>query len=205
MNMSTLNAENRAANLKPKQLRRTGIIPGVLYGKNLDESLSIQFSQSDVARFLKSNAAGSRAELAVAGKKHLTLLREVTYKPTTDEAEHLSFQTLLADELVTSTARIVLLNREKIAEMIQQTQDEIPYRALPAHMIERIEIDLEGMKVGDSVRIEDLDIAKNPDIEILTPLDTLLVAIVESRIHVELAEEEDEQSETEAEAEAEAE
>ena len=197
--MYTLNAENRNTNLKPKQLRRKGIIPGILYGKNLKESLSIQLSQAEAARFLKSNSTGSKARLVIGDKKFPALLREANYKPATDELEHLSFQTLLAGEIITSTARIVLVNREKVSGMIQQPQSEISYRALPSHLIDKIEIDLDGMKVGASIRISDLDIAKNPDIEILSPLDTMVFSVADPRKPVETPENDDEAPETESE------
>lgn len=196
--MVTLNVENRNTNLKPKQLRRKGIIPGVLYGKNLKESLSIQFSQAEVARFLKSNSTGSKARLVIGDKKFPALLREANYKPATDELEHLSFQTLLAGEIVTSTARIVLVNREKVSGVIQQAQSEISYRALPSYLIDKIEIDLDGMKVGDSMRVSNLDIAKNPDIEILNPLDTMVFSIADPRKPVETPETDDETAKTES-------
>lgn len=179
--MSILSAENRNTELKPKQLRKKGFIPGVLYGKNLEQSLNIQFSLVDAARFLKSNAVGSKAELVIGDKKFPALLREVTYKSGMSELEHLSFQTLLAGEIITSTARIVLVNREKTPGVEQLMQSEVSYRALPAHLIERIEIDLEGMQVGDSIRISDLDIANNPNLEILTPPDALVLSIGDSQ------------------------
>lgn len=197
--MFILNAENRNTGLKPKQLRKKGIIPGILYGKDLEKSLSIQFSGAEAARFLKSNSTGSKAELVIGGKKFPALLREATYKPATDELEHLSFLMLLAGEIVTSTARIVLVNRDKVSGMIQQPQSDISYRALPSHLIDKIELDLDGMKVGASIRISDLDIAKNPDIEILNPLDTMVLSIVDPRKPVETLETDDEASETESE------
>ncbi|NLB61799.1 MAG: 50S ribosomal protein L25 [Clostridiales bacterium] len=179
--MFILKAENRNTNLKPKQLRREGIIPAVLYGKNLEESLSIQIPQEEVLRFLKTNAPGSKLDLVIGGKKHLALLREVSLKPATAIIEHLTFQTLLANEVITSTMRIALVNRERVPGMIQHPQSEISYKALPAHLIDTIEIDLEGLQVGDTIRISDLEIAKNPNIEILNPLDTLVVSIIDNR------------------------
>jgi len=183
--MYTLKAENRNTGLKPKQLRRKGIIPGVLYGKDLEESLSIQFSRREATRFLRTNSAGSKVQLVIGDKKFSTLFREVTYRSASSEIEHLSFQTLLAGEIVTSTMRIVLLNKEKISGLIQQPQAEISYRTLPAHLVDTIEIDLDGMKAGDSIRISDLDVAKNPNIEILDPLDTTVLTITEVRKPVE--------------------
>lgn len=196
--MVNLKAENRDLAMKPKQLRRKGIIPGVVYGKDIENSLNVQFPQPEVERFLKSNSEGSKVELVIDGKKVSTLLREITYKPATSEIVHLSFQTLLAGETVTSTAKIVVLNREKIMGMVQQPIFEISYKALPAYLTETIEIDIEGLKIGDSIRISDLEIAKNPNIEILIPLDSMLISITESRKQNEALEDEVE-SETEKE------
>lgn len=195
--MFVLNAENRNTSFKPKQLRRKGMIPGVLYGKNLKESLSIQFSQAKAASFLKTNSTGSKVELVIGDNNFTALLREATYKPATNELEHLSFQTLLAGEAVTSTARIVLVNREKVMGMVQQPQSEVSYRALPSNLVDKIEIDLDGMKIGTSMRIGDLDIAKNPDIEVLSPLDTMVFSIADARTSMKMPETDDEVSESE--------
>lgn len=178
--MVTLKAQTRNMSLKPKQLRRQGIIPGVLYGKNLEKSLNIQIPKQEVTRFLQSNPTGSKVELAVGDDKYLTLFREVTYTPTTGEIEHMCFQTLLAGEKVHSTIKVVLQNTEKIAAVVLQPHPEISYRALPEHLISTVDVDVDGMQVGDTIQIGDLDIAKNPNLEILDPLDTVLVSIVES-------------------------
>ena len=179
--MFALNAQNRDMGLKPKQLRRNGIIPGVLYGKNMNESLSIQFSQAETERFLKTNSTGSKAELVLGAKKYPALLREVEYKPATSELIHLSFQMLLAGEIVTSTARIILVNRDKIAGLVNQPLAEISYRALPMHLVDKIERNLDNMKIGDEIRVSDLEFAKNPNIEIISPLDALVFSISELR------------------------
>jgi large subunit ribosomal protein L25 len=185
MMMFLLKAENRSAEAKPKQLRREGIVPGVLYGKELEQSLSIQFTQSDADRMLKSNSVGSRVELDIEGQKYPALLREVKYKPATDLVEHLAFQMLIAGEPVNSVMSIVLLNREFVTGIVHQPQSEFNYRALPKYLQDTFEIDLSGMQVGDTLRLEDLSIAKDPNIEILSPLDTVVLAIEALRKIVE--------------------
>lgn len=179
--MFTLKTEKRNLGIKPKKLRRDGLIPGAVYGKDVDGSINIQIPERAVVDLLKENSTGSKVEVVVDGKKYTTLLREVDYVSTTNDVEHLSFQTLQADEVVESLVRIVLLNREKVFGTIQHPQSEVSYKALPVYLIDKIEIDLEGLKVGDSIRVSDLDIAKDPNVEILTPLDTMIVSVVESR------------------------
>ena len=179
--MFVLNAEKRNLDSKVKQLRRKGIIPGVLYGKDLDESLCIQIPQKDAARFLRSNSTGSQVELVIDKDKIPALLREVSYKPVVNELEHLSFQTLIAGEIITNTAPIVIVNKDKVVGTIEQSLSEVSYRASTADLVEKVEVDLDGAQIGDIIRISDLDIAKNENIEILTPLDATVVGIEDIR------------------------
>ena len=130
--MSILKGEKRNLNKKAKQLRKEGIIPGVLYGKNLKESISIQFPQKEVAQFLRSHFEGSRVDLMIGEESYKALLKEVTYVPMTRDVEHLSFQTLLEGEKVTNIAKIVLVNKENVEGLIQQSLNEITYKALPS-------------------------------------------------------------------------
>ena len=112
--MSILVGEKRDLNIRAKHLRNEGIIPGVLYGKSLDESISLQFPQKEVLAFLKFNSKGSIVELQVGEERHAALLKEITYTPVTRNIEHLSFQTLVKGEKVSNTAAIVLINKKKL-------------------------------------------------------------------------------------------
>ncbi len=183
--MSELKAKKRDINSKGKQLRREGIIPGILYGKHMDESLSIQIDLKDAVHFLNSNSAGSRLDLVVGRKKYMALLKEVTYVPVTNAIEHFSFQALTAGEKVTSSAHIVLHHRDKVDGVVQLALDEISYKALPKDIVERIDIDLDGMKVGTSIMVSDLEIVKNEALEILSNLDDVVLTISEHKEYVE--------------------
>ena len=54
------------------------------------------------------------------------------------------------------------------------------------------------MKAGDSMRVGDLDIVKNPEIEILSPLDTMVFSVADPRKPVETPETDDETAKTES-------
>lgn len=191
--MAILQAEKRNESLKVKQLRKKGYVPGVLYGKNLEESLNIQFPQRDINQFLRTNTTGSMVDLMVGDKKYRSLLREVTFTPVVNNPEHLSFQTLITGEKVTSTAQIVLVNKEKISDTILQSLFELNYRAYSSDLFDKIEIDMEGKKTGDVIRVSDLEIASNEDIEIRNSLESIIVSIVSrSKIAVPDAEETEE-------------
>lgn len=179
--MYVLKAENRDPNLKAKKLKKAGIIPGCVYGSSIEKSNLIQIQQNDAQKFLKTNSVGCKVALEVGGKKTNALLKEVNLSPLGNQIEHLSFQALVEGEKVLGTAQIILVNREKVADFVQQVQFEISYRALPSDLIDKVVIDLDGMKAGSSVRVEDIELFKNEDIELLTAPDSLIFTIVESK------------------------
>lgn len=175
--MSTLNAQIRPADAKGKQLRRDGIIPAVLFGKHLEESISIQIPKGDVEVFLRTNPIGSKLDLMVGKKKYMAMLKDITQTPIVRGVEHLSFQLLTAGEKVASEFHIHLHNRAKVDGIVLQSLSQVHYRAIPSKLIDTVNVELEGKKVGDSAMLGDLDFVNNPDIEILTPLDTPVYSI----------------------------
>lgn len=179
--MVTLKAEERAPDIKAKKLRKTGMIPGCIFGKGLEETLPIQISESEVRKYLQTNSTGSTAQISIKGEKYAALLKEISRNPVAKQIEHLSFQELVKGELVTSSAHIILNNREKIEGLVNQSLFEIAYKTVPSKLIDKIEIDLEGMKAGNSLRVDELEMAKDEKIELITAPDTLVFSIVDRR------------------------
>ncbi|NLP48697.1 MAG: 50S ribosomal protein L25 [Clostridiales bacterium] len=192
--MTTLTAQERLAGAKGKQLRREGTVPGVLYGKHLDESVMIQFKRNDLEFFLRDNMVGSTVELIIGGEKQLALLRAISYTPVKRELEHVNFQALVAGEAVTSEFRIVLINRDLVEGVVQQNLNEVSYRALPSKLTDMFEVDLAGKVPGDTAVLDDFDFAHDPDFEILTALDSSVYTITESTLELELEELDEEEA-----------
>jgi large subunit ribosomal protein L25 len=179
--MSVLKAEKRSGGMKARKLRSAGYVPGCIYGKNLDGSIHIQVRQSELRQALAGKSRGSKLTLSLGSKKLNVLIKDISRDPVTNEIENLQLQNLVSDEVVTSTAKVVLVNKEKITSFIQQRVFEIPYKALPSNMVEEVEIDLEGMNVGSTVKVSDLDIARNKKIELLIDPETLVLSIEQNK------------------------
>lgn len=190
--MYLLNVEKRDQKIKAKNLRATGQVPGNVYGGTLTETISIQIPQKEAKKLLKTKAKGGRVQLHCDEKKFNVIIKEINLSPIYGDIENVSFQQLEEDKVITATAQIILLNKEKIPVMIQQFLSELPYKALPSHLVEEIEIDMEGRKAGSCIKVEDLSIAKDPEIELLLPLDSLVLNLVEhSRAKNQLSEADD--------------
>ena len=176
--MFTLKLEKREKNLRGRQLRNKGIIPVVLYGKHLEESISMQLPVHEAQKFLHTNFIGTKVELEIEDIKHLSILKEIKYTPGTYKVEHLSFQALVAGEKLKSVAKIMVIGKEKVREgSVLQILDDIAYSAFPADLIDRIEVDVARMRPGDALTVGDLEISKNKRIELITASDSVVISV----------------------------
>ena len=198
--MYNLKAEGRDQTIKAKQLRRKGIIPALIYGRSLKESILIQIPLADANRLLSTVSKGNTLNIETEGKTYNVLLKEIVRAPISQQVEHIDFQYLIANEAVNSVIKVILTNRDKNENPIQQHIEEIPYHALPKDFVQEVVIDVEGIEPGSSVKIEDLDIAKNENIRITIPEDTVIVNVAELKRVVEETADTEANTETDTEA-----
>ena len=193
--MNTLKAEKRDLAVKAKKLRREGYVTGNVFGKELDQSIPVKMLSSNVESLLKTTGKGGRILLDLDGQSYNVLIKEVDFNSMKHQITEIDFQVLVAGEKVHSVAEIELLNHDKVTNgVIQLHLEEISYRALPEDLTDRIQIDLDGVKVGDSIKVKDLPFAQNPQIELLTDPESIVVSVTEVR-NTEEAETEEEAAE----------
>ena len=66
---------------------------------------------------------------------------------------------------------------------------EISFKALPASLVEKIELDVGDLKIGDTIRVKDLVIAKDENIDLITDLDSTVVTVTEPRVSTDVTSE----------------
>ncbi len=196
--MNTLKAETRDRAIKAKRLRREGYVTGNVFGREIEGSIPVKIHKQELERVLKTSGKGSQLLLNVDGRSMNVLVKEIAYNAMKRQVEEIDFQALVSGEKVNSVAEVVLLNHEKVSEgVLQQLLEEIHYRALPSALVEKVEIDVGNLRVGDSIHVKDLEIAKDTEIELLTDPEAMVVTV--SEVHSQAAEEtEEEGASTEA-------
>ena len=167
--MNTLKAERRSMDTKAKKLRREGYVTGIVFGREMKESIPVKILKSDAERFLKTSGKGSQVMLELDGQSMDVLVKEVDYNPLKGQVDEMDFQALVSGEKVHSVAEIHLLNHEKVASgVLEQLLHEVSYKAVPAALVEKIELDVGDMRVGDTIKVKDLEIASNKDVDVVT-------------------------------------
>ena len=189
--MNTLKAEKRSKDVKAKKLRREGYVTGNIFGREMKESVMVKMDKSEVERVLKTSGKGSRITLDVEGEPYSVLIKDIDYNSLKRQINEIDFQALVSDEKVQSVANIIPLHHEMVADgVFQLLINEVAYRALPDALVEKIELDVGHMKVGDSIKVKDLEIAKDQDVDLVT--DPVTVVAVVSEVHNKVPETETE-------------
>lgn len=178
--MNTLKAETRDMKVKAKRLRREGYVTGNLFGKKIEKSIPLKLDKSDVERLLKEHGKGSQIMLDVEGKKYDVLVKDIEFDPLKGRVEEIDFQALVQGEKVHSVAEVILLHHEKVTTgVLQQLLHEIEYKATPDALVEKVEVDVSDMRVGDTILLKDLPIAADKDIDIHTDLEAAVATVYE--------------------------
>lgn len=198
--MNTLKAEKRSMDVKAKKLRREGFVTGNVFGREMKESVPVQIAKPDLERLLKTSGKGSQIMLELDGQSLDVLIKEIQTDPLKGQPQEIDFQALVSNEKVHSTARVVLVNHEHVIDgILEQVLHEVTFKALPSDLVEQVLVDVGHMHVGDCIKVADLEIAKNPKIDLTTDLEAP-VAVV-SEFH-KVAETEDADADADAAAEA---
>ncbi|MCD7999230.1 MAG: 50S ribosomal protein L25 [Clostridiales bacterium] len=176
--MNTLKAEKRSMSIKAKRLRREGDVTGNVFGRDIQESIPVKIERTVVERLLKTCNKGSQILLDVDGQAYDVLIKDISFNAMKGIVEEIDFQALVRGEKVHSVAEVILVNHDKVMNgVLQQQLQEISYKALPEALIDKVRIDVGDMKVGDTIRVADLDIAKNKNVDLVTDLDTTVATV----------------------------
>ena len=176
--MNTLKAEKRSMDIKAKKLRREGYVVGNVFGKKIEGSIPVKFHTLELEKFLKKAHKGSQIMLDVEGTQYDALIKDVAYNPVAGRIDEIDFQALVSTEKVHSVVEVILENHDKIVEgVLQESLEEIAYKALPADLVDEVRVDVGDMKIGDVIRVKDLPIYEDKKITIMTDPDAVVVAL----------------------------
>lgn len=194
--MTTLRVQRRNMETKAKKLRREGYVTGNLFGKEIDGSIPLQIEKKEAERIQRECMKGSQLYLELDGKTYDVLVKEMDYNAMNRQILEMDFQALVKGEKVHSVAEIVLHNKEKVTEgILEQFLEEIAYKALPEDLVEKIEIDCSTLRLGDTLKVSDLDIAKEGKVELQTHLDTPVLSVMANKSEPDADEEAEEEKE----------
>ncbi len=166
---------------KVKKLRREGILPANVYGKDLS-SVSIQVSMEEFTNLYKEVGETGLVDLEVEGQKRPVLIKNVNFEFRYHTPLHADFYQVNLKEKVKTMVPLEFIGEpvavaEKLGNLIQPIS-EVEVEALPEELPEHIEVNLEPLAaVDEQIVVSELKVAEG--VTILTDPDQVVAKIAE--------------------------
>jgi large subunit ribosomal protein L25 len=161
---NTLKAEKREAGGKgaARKLRQAGRVPGILYGKDLD-NVPISLDAMEVEHLFQSiSTENTLVQLDIKGVKgkHETLVREIQSHPFKNELLHVDFMRVQKGVAVDLEVPVHLVGVPVGVRMhggvLEQIIHEVPVRCIPSKIPESFEVDVSELDVEAALHVSDL-------------------------------------------------
>ena len=138
--------------------RRAGLVPAVIYG-NKQDPMGITMVSREITKIVhQAGIFGRLLEIDVAGKKSTVLARDIQFHPVNDAIMHMDFLRVSQSATVAVAVPVEFLNEDKcpgikIGGVLNVVRYEVELNCPATAIPEKVTIDLEGVKIGDSIHI----------------------------------------------------
>jgi large subunit ribosomal protein L25 len=162
-------------------LRRSGIVPAVLYGRRA-EPVSLQANGRELMRVLMQAGSSRLVTLKIEGsaEPRMALVREVQREPIRGDLWHVDFYGVSMTERITLSIRVRFDGVSPAAALnegvLTYGNDSVEIECLPGDLIDSLVVDLTRLvKVGDAVHVSDLQVPET--VKVLSNPEDLVVRV----------------------------
>tara|TARA_Y100001978_G_C23675497_1_gene426160 strand:+ start:865 stop:1479 length:615 start_codon:yes stop_codon:yes gene_type:complete len=163
-------------------MRASGRIPAILYGKELNKSLSVDDKEM---RMLLRQASGTSSLMRLIGDQgedELVLIKEMQKDHIKDRILHIDFiQVTRGEDLQTRVPLVLIGDAEGVKTsggILEVLANDIEIRCRPSNLPSQIELDISSLALGENLQVKDL-----PEVDgvtFVTPEDSMIVSCVGS-------------------------
>ena len=175
-----IKAQTREATGKgaARRARAAGKVPAVIYGREMD-ALSIAVDRRELALAFQTDAGMNvLLDVQLDGQSFLALTKELQRDPVKGTLLHADFLKVDAAEAVEVEVPVHLVGESagvKEGGVLEQPLHTVQVRCLPLDVPEAVEADISGLRIGDSLRVGDIE--SKGKFEILSDDDTVVAQI----------------------------
>jgi large subunit ribosomal protein L25 len=172
-----------------RRLRRSGLIPGVVYGGGQDP---VPFEVDDRTLRHVLASAGAVVDLSVDGTAGTpVVLKELTRHPVDGHTVHVDLLRVRLDQAIQATVPMVLTGEEdspgvKEGGVLEHVTRELTVEALPNDIPDSIEHDVSAMEIGETLTLAAL--AVSADVKFLDEPELVIATLTPPRLQTEAEE-----------------
>jgi large subunit ribosomal protein L25 len=139
-----------------RRLRRTGKVPGVVYGSPDGESVSFAADALELRRVLVG--AGALIDLKVDGQARPVIVKDTQFHPVRGDLLHIDFLQVRLDEKIQTVVLVQVEGAEeapgvKEGGVLEQASHQLNIEALPTEIPEAIVVDVSGLGIAETMHL----------------------------------------------------
>jgi len=174
---------NQSGKGPARRFRKEGLIPAVFYGRG-EEAIHLSVNAAELLKIIRVQKENVFIKLVIDGEKKLeklSLIKELQIEPVSRRFYHADFYEIRMDQRLTldvplhfAGIPVGVVNGGEL----QHLKRDLKISCLPSALPDSIEIDVTGLEIGDSIKVQDIRVPEG--ITILDPGDVgvAMVAIV---------------------------
>lgn len=181
MNNLCLKERNLGKGHNTKRERREGLVPGVIYGKQIN-NLLFEVGALELAKEISSVGDHGMINYTMNGNEEKALIKEVQRDPVSHKIIHIDLEEISGNEEIQSEVPIqfvgeewlngrgAVLQKEKMVVKVNCKADELP---------KSVKIDVSHGNLGDLYRFADLELGS--EISIVDDLEGVIASVSNER------------------------
>lgn len=177
----TIKAEKRDVFGKnaSRQIRKRGLVPVILYAESIS-NVPLALDKKDIIRIMKTETRENTIfQVAFGAEPRDVMIKELQVDPATDQIMHADLIQIAMDKLIKVAVPIVLKGEaygvKTEGGFVDFITREVEVECLPKNIPDRIVIDISGLHLHQSLKVESLTVP--PGVRLISEPSAVLVLI----------------------------
>lgn len=174
---------------KVSQLRKSGYVPAILYGKN-QESIPLQIPVKDFQKTFESAGESTLVYVNVDGQSYPTIIHDIARDAVSDNILHADFFQVRLDEKIKAKVAVVFQGESPavrdLGGIFVRNVNELEIEAFPQDLPHEIVVDMSQLKnIGDQILVKNLKL--DTKLKITVDVEEIVATVQEPMSEAELA------------------
>lgn len=172
-----VNQREKKTRHSSRQCRRKGLVPGVIYGKGINNFL-FEIGELELNHAL--SVTGEHGLLSINSQEGSlnTLIKEVQRDPVTRRVLHIDLEKVEGNEEIETVVPINYVGEEyinKLDAVLQKNLDSIKVKCSPSNIPKGVNLNVGRAKPGDQFKIADVEFGN--EITVIDDLNSIVASV----------------------------
>ena len=172
-----INQREKKTRHSSRQCRRKGLVPGVIYGKGINNFL-FEIGELELNHAL--SVTGEHGLLSINSQEGSlnTLIKEVQRDPVTRRVLHIDLEKVEGNEEIETAVPINYVGEEyinKLDAVLQKNLDSIKVKCSPSNIPKGVNLNVGRAKPGDQFKIADVEFGN--EITVVDDLNSIVASV----------------------------